>query len=115
MDRVTWATGQPPHRTFNDWVEDPWADDADRARRRRERHARWIAGISERDWTRLSDLVDQVTPVSSPARLDDLDAAVAIGTCAPGDETRFSGEMFGRLRGHPLLAWPKARDAKSAP
>lgn len=109
MVKVVWETGQPPHRTFNDWIEDPWAAPADQARRRRERHARWIASISARDWERLSALVDQVTDVYNPARLDDLDADIAIGACSPGAEHRFSGQVFGRLRGYPLLAWPKAR------
>jgi hypothetical protein len=109
MDRITWATGHPPHRTFNDWVEDPWAAPADKARRRRERHARWVVSISERDLQRISDLVDQVTDGHLPARLDDLDASIAVGVRPPNAGGGTTGEKFGTLRGVDLLAWPKAR------
>jgi len=111
MNKVIWETGVG-HRTFNDWVEDPWAPPEDKARRRRERHARWIASISARDWDRISALVDQVTGISSPARLDDLDACIAIGVRAPDARGGTSGQVFGSMRGVQLLAWPKARPAR---
>jgi hypothetical protein len=104
---IRWETGYPPHRTFGEWHEDPWANPEDKARRRRERHARWIASISDRDWHRLADLADQALGKISVERLDDLDATIAIGVHAITESHPPNGERFGVLRGCMLLAWPK--------
>lgn len=104
---VIWKTGHPPHRTFGEWHEDPWADPEDKARRRHERHARWIASISERDWRRLAALADRRAAGVSTVRLDDLDASIAIGVHPIGASHPPNGERFGVLRGCILLAWRK--------
>jgi hypothetical protein len=95
-------------RTHNDWHEDPWAAPAVKARRRRERHARWIASISDRDWKRLAARADVVLAGARLARFDDLDAPIAVYVAHPGDTHLPNGERFGELRGCPLLAFRKA-------
>ena len=102
-----WETGQPPHRTFGDWHEDPWASPEDKAARRRERHARWIASISDRDWQRLAELADKAVAGQPAARLDDLDAIIAIGVHPVAASHPPNGERLGTLRGCMLLAWRK--------
>lgn len=109
MQGLTGAPLPNPHRTHNDWTEDPWADPEVKRRRRAERNQRWIDSLSERDWRRLSDLVAQVEAGEFPARLDDLDAPIAVGACPPDWLKRYNGERFGKLRGAVLLAWPKVR------
>ncbi len=109
---VIWETGHPPHRTFGEWHEDPWADPADKLRRRRERHAHWIASITDRDWARLSELADQAMAGCISARLDDLDAPIAIGVYPAAEKHPPRGERFGTLRGCVLVAWRKARPAR---
>ena len=104
---VRWETGHPPWRTFGEWHEDPWADPADKALRRAERHARWIASISDRDWQRLADLADYAVAGNPNVRLDDLDACIAIGVHPIGERHGGNGERFGTLRGCVLMAWPK--------
>lgn len=81
-----------PLRAWNDWQEDPWAPPEVKAQRRRERHARWIASLSDRDWERLAVLVDQVDGASGPAALNDLDAPIRVGAAHPDEAGRFSGE-----------------------
>lgn len=66
---------------------------------RRERHKRWIASLSERDWARIAELAERVTPRSWPARLEDLDAPGIAVACWPADQPAgTSGERIGRLR-----------------
>lgn len=82
----------------------------ERQRERRSRHARWKASLSDRDWARISALARQVTPIFTPARLDDLDApGIAVGVCPAGEERRSSGERIGAmLEGSvAVLVWPK--------
>jgi hypothetical protein len=86
----------------------PTAQDLDRARR--ERHARWKASLSDRDWARILALAKEVTPLYVPARLDDLDApGIAVGVCPVGHETRTSGERIGTVRAGQVavLVWEK--------
>jgi hypothetical protein len=106
-DQWRWETGTG-HRTFGEWHEDPWADPADKARRKRERHQRWIASISDRDWERLARRADAVTAGGSFARMDDLDARIAIGVYDARAGHLPNGERFGILRGCVLMAWRKA-------
>jgi len=93
---------QRPSR--DDLYGSPWQTREERERRRRRRHAYWQSIISDRDWRRIAALA-----VGPPApRLDDLDAKViAVGVCAIGEETRFSGERIGVIRGKAVLVWPK--------
>lgn len=109
VSKVRWETGHPPWRTFGEWHEDPWAPPEDKARRRRERHARWIASISERDWTRLATLADRAMAGDGSIRLDDLDASIAIGVYPADARHMPNGERFGTLRGCALVAWRKGR------
>jgi hypothetical protein len=106
---VRWETGQPPWRTFGEWHEDPWADPADKERRRREDHARWLASISERDWRRLTAAAERTLAGERLCRFDDLDAPIAIGLCHPLESHPPNGERFGELNGCVLMAWRKAR------
>jgi hypothetical protein len=106
---VRWATGQPPHREFGEWSEDPWADPADKARRRRERHRRWIASLTPRDWERLAAAADRVMAGELLTRFDDLDAPIAVLVWDPRESHAPSGERVGTLRGCELLAFRKAR------
>jgi hypothetical protein len=81
-----------------------------REHERAERHKRWIAELSDRDWTRIRALARQVTPEYVPARLDDLDArGLAVGVAWAGAETRTSGERIGSLRDGKVavLVWEK--------
>jgi hypothetical protein len=104
---VRWETGYPPWRTFGECHEDPWAAPADKARRRGERHTRWIASISERDWTRLAERADLVLAGGIFARIEDLDAPIAIYVAHPNERHRPNGERFGTLKGCILLAFRK--------
>lgn len=75
---------------------------------RRERHARWRASLTERDWARITALARHVTPTYTPQRLDDLDApGIAVGVCLAGFESRTSGERIGTVRGGQVavLVW----------
>jgi hypothetical protein len=94
-------------RRHNDWFEDPWAAPHVKARRRVERHRRWIASISDRDWTRLAERADQVLAGRDFARFDDLDAPIAIAVCDARKRHMPNGERFGELRGCVLLAFAK--------
>jgi hypothetical protein len=105
---IRWETGYPPHRTFGEWHEDPWADPADIQRRKVERHKRWIASISESDWKRLADLADRSMAGEGTTRLDNLDSHIAIGAYPETMSHPPNGERFGTLRGCTLMAWPKA-------
>ena len=76
----------------------------------RERHKRWIASLSDRDWDRIRALAREVTPQFSPARLDDLDAkGLAVGVCPVGQERWCSGERIGAVRNGEVavLVWEK--------
>lgn len=102
-----WETGVGPFRSFDDWTEDPWAPREDVERRRRDRHKRWIASISERDWARLAERADQVLTGRNFARFEDLDAPIAIGVVDPRQRWMPNGERFGMLKGCILMAWRK--------
>jgi hypothetical protein len=106
---VRWETGYPPWRTFGEWHEDPWADPADKQRRREERHARWLASISDRDWRRLAKAAEDELAGKSRPRFDDLDAPIAIGVVNLASERMPNGERFGELNGCALFAWRKGR------
>lgn len=93
-------------RMHSDWQEDPWAAPEVKARRKRERHARWIASISARDWERLAMRADQEMAGQRFARFSDLDAVIDVAVGAPGARLP-NGEVFGELRGCKLLAFRK--------
>lgn len=95
-----------PFRTFNDWQEDPWAKREDVERRRRERHKRWIASITARDWERLDQIANQICNMRPVAGLDDLDAPIRIGLIAP-DHPLGTGQRFGTFRGFIMVAYQK--------
>jgi len=98
---------QRPSR--DDLYGSPWQTWEERERRRRRRHAHWRSLLTDRDWTRIAELADQVTDIYTPARLDDLDPkSLAVGCCRVGEETRFNGERIGVIRGKAVLVWPKA-------
>jgi hypothetical protein len=105
-----WEPGTAPFdshfRRHNDWFEDPWAAPEVKARRKRERHARWTASISEHDWVRLRDRAGLVLGGQSFARFMDLDAVIDVAVCHLRDRLP-NGDQFGELRGCPLLAFPK--------
>ena len=73
------------------------------------RHKAWIASISDRDWRQLAERADQVLAGGNFARLEDLDAIIAIYVAAPTEKHRPNGEQFGTLRGCVLMAWPKTQ------
>lgn len=91
---------------YNDWFECPFSPPEVQARRKRERHARWIASISERDWTRLAERARLVMAGQQFARFDDLDAPIAIAVVGP-EERAPNGERFGELSGCVLMAFQK--------
>lgn len=94
-------------RRITDFQFDPWGTKEERRAWRNERNRRWISQISDRDWERIDALIDQVTPHYNPAALDDLDAPIRIGVAPEQDALRYSGEVFGRMRGCVLMGWPK--------
>lgn len=103
----------PPHpsspfRTFNDWIEDPWGDPAEKRRRRAARNRRWTASLSDRDFERLAAAAGQVSPLQPGIVFADLDAPIRVGVAHPDSARHFNGERFGALRGMVLMAWPKA-------
>ena len=71
------------------------------------KRARWIASISAADWERQAAVADLVLAGESCARLDDLDASIAIGVFDLDRDREPNGERFGRLKGCILMAWPK--------
>ena len=73
--------------------------------RRRERHRRWIASLSERDWDRLARAADETMAGRRRSRFDDLDAPIAVGVVDPRERQQPNGERFGVLRGCILMAW----------
>lgn len=93
-------------RLHSDWFQDPWAAPEVQERRKRERQARWIASISERDWKRLAERADQVTAGKAFARFTDLDAVIDIAVVGPRERPP-NGERFGELRGCVLMAFRK--------
>lgn len=95
------------YRMHNDWQEDPWASPEVKARRKRERHARWIASLSERDWTRLRERAELVLQGQKFARFSDLDAGFDVFVADPGDTHPPNGERFGTLAGAILLAFQR--------
>lgn len=72
-------------------------DDLPTIEQRRAQHRAWIAsfGFSPRDWRRIEQLVDEVTPGYSPAALDDLDVAVRVGVCQEAAVGRLNGNLMG--------------------
>ncbi len=96
-------------RRHDDWFEDPWAAPNVRERRKAERHRRWIASLTDRDWARLAERADQVNAGQNFARFDDLDAPIAVGIYDPKAGHLPNGERFGTLRGCVLMAWQKGR------
>ncbi|HEY2750467.1 hypothetical protein [Phenylobacterium sp.] len=96
-------------RAHDDWFEDPCATAEERAARRRDRHRRWIASISDGDWDRLAARADAVMAGGTFTRLDDLDADIAIGVYRDGERHQPNGERLGVLRGCVLRAWRKER------
>lgn len=99
-----------PFRAWSDWNADPWALPHVTAARRKERNARWVASLSDRDWERLARLADTSDGIV-PAALADLDAPIRVGVMPLGQS--HSGERFGTLRGMQLVAWPKERPRKA--
>lgn len=97
----------PDLRWHNDFFEDPYSSPEVKARRKRERHARWIASISDRDWARLKERAELTIAGQSFGRFDDLDAPIAIAVVHP-DEKMPNGERFGVLACCVLLAFRKA-------
>lgn len=104
---IRWETGHPPHRTFGEWHEDPWAPPEDKARRRAARNRRWVASLTERDWVRLAALADTAATGRPTVRLDDLDAPIVVGVYPIDQSHGPNGARFGTLRGCVLMAWPK--------
>jgi len=79
----------------------------EREARRRERHRRWIAALSDRDWTRLRFVADEVLSGREHRRIEGLDAPIYIGVYGPTKAHLPNGERFGTLRGCVLMAWEK--------
>jgi hypothetical protein len=96
------------HTSRDDLYGSPWETPEEREHRQRRRHAYWRSILSDRDWARIAAIADQVTPIRGVARLEDLDArGIAVGACLVGEETRFSGERIGVIRGKAVLVWMK--------
>jgi len=79
----------------------------ERDARRRERHRRWIAALTDRDWTRLRLMADEVLSGQKHSRIEDLDAPIHVGVYSPTKAHLPNGERFGTLRGCILMAWDK--------
>lgn len=77
----------------------------EREARRRERHKRWIASLSDRDWDRLAAMADSVLAGQRFARVADLDAPIYVGVIDPEEKHPPNGERFGKLRGAVLMGW----------
>lgn len=100
---------------YNDWFECPYSPPEVRAGRKRERHARWIASITARDWERLAERGAAVMAGEHFARFDDLDAPIAIYVGHPGDTHPPNGERFGTLSGTILMAFQKRPGGRLGP
>jgi hypothetical protein len=98
-----------PFRRVSEWSDDPWALPEDRERRRVERHRRWIASITPRDWERIATAAAGVSRRTPMIPLNDLEASIRIGICPPEDVHLYNGQRFGTSRGLALVAWPKDR------
>lgn len=99
---------RPDLRWHNDWFRDPYSSPEVQERRKRERQARWIASISERDWDRLAERAAAVMAGARIGRFDDLDAPIAIAVIHPAEKMP-NGERFGVLGGCVLMAFQKGR------
>jgi hypothetical protein len=99
---------EPQRPSRDELFGSPWLSPIDQAQRQRRRHAYWKSLLTDRDWARIASLADRVTPIRGVARLEDLDAkGIAVGACLIGEETRFSGERIGTIRGKAVLVWMK--------
>lgn len=64
-----------------------------------ERCQRLLSMLSERDWARIKAVARQVNPAHTPPVLTDFSAPLRVRVCMVGQETKFSGERVGTLRG----------------
>jgi predicted transcriptional regulator len=74
------------------------------------RHQRWLAMLSETDWSRIRAIARQVNHAHIPAALTDLSAPLRVRACLVGHEARFSGEHVGTLRGGQVAVLISERD-----
>lgn len=104
----------PGLRWHNDWFADPYSSPEVQARRKRERRARWIASLTEADWSRLRERAALVMAGGHFARFDDLEAPIAVAVVHP-EERMPSGERFGVLGGAILMAFQKRPSGQPGP
>lgn len=90
----------------------PWQGAERREELRRKRHRLWLSQLTERDWRRIREAAEKVTPMDGGARFDDLDAkGIAVGLCIADHARYFSGERIGAVRNGQVavLVWVKDR------
>ena len=106
-DRYTGDGVRRPTESDRGWQITP----VERRRQKVERHRRWIASLTECDWERLACAADETLAANDRvrgvcrARIDDLDASIAVAVIDPGEAHPPRGERFGVLRGCILMAW----------
>lgn len=74
------------------------------------RHKRWLAMLSETDWSRIKAAARQVNPAHGSAALTDLSAPLRVRACLVGHEARFPGEHVGTLRDGQVAVLISERD-----
>lgn len=87
----------------------PWQTPEEREARRKVRHARWLASLTDADWLKLGEAADRVSVSCPGIPVDGLDAPLRALVCEVGWEVHFNGERIGTLKGGKVavLVWAK--------